>query len=75
MIRLTSKGMYAVKVGNHPCTNMLPKSEIEKRGEYKLSTMEMHLPLRNQQLKTISYIYIYRLIPKLQNNCKPKFYT
>ena len=30
----------------------------------------MHLQLRDQQLKTISYIY--RFISKLQSNCKQK---
>ena len=36
---------------------MLPKSEIVRRGGYKCRTLEMHLQLRDQQLKTISYIY------------------
>ena len=31
MTKLTSKGIYTVKVGNHPQTNMLPKSEIVRR--------------------------------------------
>ena len=31
MTRLTSKGIYTVKVGKHPCTNMVPKSEIMRR--------------------------------------------
>ena len=54
MTRLTSKGIHAVKIRNHPCTIMLPKSEIRRRGEYKCRTLEMHLQLRDQQLKTIS---------------------
>ena len=37
---------------------MPPKSEIVRRGGYKWRTMETHLQLRNQQLKTISCIYI-----------------
>ena len=57
MKRLTRKGIYTVKVGNHPCTNILPKSEIMRRGGYKCRTLEMNLQLREQQLKTISYIY------------------
>ena len=57
MTRLTSKGIYTVKVGNHPCTNMLPKSEIVRIGAHKCRTLEMHLHLRYQQLKTISSIY------------------
>ena len=52
MTRLTSKG-----IGNHPHTNMLPKSEIVRRRGYQCRTLEMHLQLRDQQLKTISYIY------------------
>ena len=31
MTRLTSKGIYTVKAGNHPHANMLPKSEITRR--------------------------------------------
>ena len=57
MTRLTSKGIYTVKIQNHPCTIMPPKSEILRRGGYKCRTLEMHLQLRDQQLKTISYIY------------------
>ena len=57
MTRLTSKGIYTVKTGNHPCTNMLPKSEIMRRGGYKCRILEMHLQLRDQQRKTISYVY------------------
>ena len=34
---------------------MLPKSEIVRRGRYELRTLEMHLQLREQQLKTVSY--------------------
>uniref|UniRef100_A0A8D2CEM0 L1 transposable element dsRBD-like domain-containing protein n=1 Tax=Sus scrofa TaxID=9823 RepID=A0A8D2CEM0_PIG len=34
MTRLTSKGINIVKVGNHPHINMLPKSEIVRRGGY-----------------------------------------
>ena len=37
---------------------MPPNSEITRRGGYKCRrTLEMHLQLRDQQLKTISYIY------------------
>ena len=57
MTRLTSKCIYEVKIGNHPSKNMLPKSEIVRRGRYKCRTLDMHLHLRDQQLKTISYIY------------------
>ena len=36
MTRLNSKGIYTEKVGNHPCTNVLPKSEIMRRKGYKM---------------------------------------
>ena len=57
MTRLTSKGIYTVKIQNHPCTIMPPKSEIVRRGGYRCRTLEMNLQLRDQQLKTISYTY------------------
>ena len=72
MTRPTSKGIHTVKIGNHPRTIIPPKSEIMRRGGYKCRTLEVHLRLRDQQLKTISYIQT--LISKLQNNCKPKIY-
>ena len=58
MARLTSKGIYTVRIQNHPCTIMPPKTEIMRRGGYKCRTLEMHLQWRDQQLKTISYIHI-----------------
>ena len=58
MTRLTSKCIHTVKIQNHPHTIMPPRSEIMRRGGYKCKTLEMHLQLRDQQLKTISYIYI-----------------
>ena len=36
---------------------MPPKSEIMRKGGYKCRTVEMHLQLREQQLKTISHTY------------------
>ena len=36
---------------------MPPKSEIMRRGGYKCRTPEMHLQLRDQQLKTLPNIY------------------
>ena len=61
MARLTSKEIHIVKVGNHPHTNMLPKLEIMRRG-YKCRILEMHLQLRDQKIKTILYICVYRLL-------------
>ena len=57
MTRLSSKGIYTVKIRNHPCTIIPPKSEIMRGGGYKSRTLEMNLQLREQQLKTISYTY------------------
>ena len=57
MTRLTSKGMYTVKIQNHPCAIIPPKSEIMRRGGYKCRTLEMNLQSREQQFKTISYTY------------------
>ena len=68
MTRLTSKGIYTVRIENHPRTMMPPKSEIVRRGGYKCRTLEMHLQLRDQQFKTISYIY--RLL--YQNSGQPQ---
>ena len=56
MTRLTSKGIYIVKIRNHPCTIRPPKSEIVRRGGYKCRTLEMHLELIDRQLKTILYV-------------------
>ena len=57
MTKLTSKGMYTVKIQNHPRTIVPPKSELMRRDGYKCRTLEMHLQLREQQIKTISYTY------------------
>ena len=58
MTRITSKGICTGNVGSHPCTNMRPKPEIMRKGGYKCRTLGMHLHLRDQQLKTISYVHI-----------------
>ena len=60
MTRLASKGIHIVRVGNHPHTNMLSKPDIMRRGGYKCRIMEMHLQLRDQQLKKQNCIYIGR---------------
>ena len=56
MTRFTSKGIYTVKIQNHPSTIMPPKSEIMGRGGYECRTLEMNLQLR-EQLKTITCTY------------------
>ena len=71
MTRLTNKSTNIVKVEKHPHTNMLPKSEVMRRGGYICSTLEMHLQLKDQQLKTI--LYIHRLLHQdFRGNHKPK---
>ena len=55
MGKLTGKGKHRVKVENYSHTNMISKPVIVRRGEYKCRLLEMHLKLRDQQLKTISY--------------------
>jgi len=59
MQKLTGKSKHTVKVGNHPHTNMISKPEIMRRG-VKCRILEMHLKLRDQQLKTV--LYNYRLL-------------
>ena len=58
MGKFTSKGKYTVKVGNHLHTIMISKPEIVRRGKYKCRISEMHLKLKDQQLKTIFSVYI-----------------
>ena len=62
MGKLTGKGKHKVKVGNYPHTNMISKPATVRRGEYKCRKWEMHLKLRDEQLKTSLYIYIHRLL-------------
>ena len=64
MTRLSGKGIHIVKVGSHPHTNMLPKSEIVRRRGYKCRILEMHLHLRDQQLKTILTYIDFSIKPK-----------
>ena len=60
MEKLTGESEHTVKVGNHPHTNMISKPAIMRKGEYKCRILEMHLKLKDQQLKTI--LFIYRLL-------------
>ena len=57
MEKLTGKGKHTIKVGNHPHTNVISKPVIKIGGEDKCRIFEMHLKLRDQQLKTIMYTY------------------
>ena len=58
MRKLTGRGKLKVKVGNILHTNMMSKLAILRRGVYKCLILEMHLKLKDQQLKTLIYIYI-----------------
>ena len=58
MEKLTGKGKHTVKVGNNPHTNMISRPAIMRRGEHKCRILEKHLKLKDQQLKTILFIYI-----------------
>ena len=60
MEMLAGKGKHTIKVGNHPHTNMISKPAIMRRGKYKCRILEMHLKLKDQQLKTT--LFIYRLL-------------
>ena len=60
MEKLTSKGKQKVKVGNHLNTDMISKLAIVRRGEHKCRILEMHLKVKDQQLKTI--LFTYRLL-------------
>ena len=56
----TGKGKPTVKVGHLPHTNMISNPAVMRRRKYKCRILKMHLRLRDEQLKTI--LYIYRLL-------------
>ena len=60
MENLIGKGKYEVKVGNHLYKNMILTLAIVRRGEHKCSIFEMDFKLKDQQLKTI--LFVYRLV-------------
>ena len=60
MEKTTGKGKYTVKVGNHLHTNMISKPATVRRAEHTCRILEMHLKFKDQQLKTI--LFIYRLL-------------
>ena len=62
MEKLTSKGKYKVNVENQPNTNIISKQAIVRRGEHQCRILEVHLKLKDLQLKTI--FFIYRLLYK-----------
>ena len=54
MGNFTGKGKHSIKVGNNPYA--IKTSSQEKR-RVQNRILEMHLKVRDQQLKTISYAY------------------
>ena len=60
MEKLTDKGKHTVKAGSHLHTNMISKPATVRRGEHKCRILKMHLKLKEQELKTI--LFIYRLL-------------
>ena len=85
--KLSDKGKHTVNVGNYSYTNKISKPAMVRRAKYKWRILELHLKLRDQQLKTILcvsiclsiciYIYTYTYIPRAKphGNCKPKIYN
>ena len=60
MTRLTSKGIHTVKTGNHPHTNMLPKSEIMRQKSVQMQDTGGALAINRPTSKNnLVYIYIY----------------
>ena len=51
MGKIIDKGRHTVKIGNHQHINMLSKAATMKRGEYRGRKWELHLKLKEQQLK------------------------
>ena len=58
MEKLTGKGKHEVKVENHGHANMITKPAVVRRRDHKFRILEIHLKLKDQQLKTIWFIYI-----------------
>ena len=59
MRKLTGKGRHITRAGNNSHTNTTSK-QAKMRREHKCRILEIHLKLREQQLKTI--LYVYRLL-------------
>ena len=59
MRKVTDQGKYTVKRESQPYTHMISKLVIIiRREEHNCRKWELHLKLRNQQLKRNLYIYI-----------------
>ena len=59
MEKLPSKGKHTVKVGNHVHTNVILKPTAVKR-KHKWRILEIHMKLKDQQLKI--FLFICRLL-------------
>ena len=57
MRKLTGKCKHTINIGSHPHANMISKQSIMRKEGYKGSILEMHLKLRDQQIKTIFHGY------------------
>ena len=53
MRKLTGKGKHTVKVGKHSHINMVSRSAIMRREDFKCRIWETYLKLSDQQLKSI----------------------
>lgn len=58
MREFIGRGRHKAKVGNHLDKNIISKPTIVRKAEHKSRILEMHLNLKDQQFKTILFIYI-----------------
>ena len=58
MREFIGKGRHKAKVGNRLDKNIISKPAIVRKAEHKSRILDMHLNLKDQQLKTILFIYI-----------------
>ena len=71
MGKLIGESKHTIRAGNHPYTNMISKPATVRRQEYKCRKWELHLKLRDQQLKAT--LYTYRLLcQNLMGNANQK---
>ena len=56
MEKLIGKSKHTLKVENNLHTNMISKPAIVRRGEQNCRILEMHLKLKDQQLRTILFL-------------------
>ena len=69
--KLTGKCKHKINVGNHPLKNMISKLASMRRGEDKGRILKIHLKLRDQQSKSIPYLYRL-LYPNLTGTANEK---